>query len=1135
MERQQGGKDEEQNASSGPMPRQPEARGPDCPTLEEWGLFEAGALPEDRSLDLVEHASTCGACGSLLAGLRGGTEESDATLLLKSSTLEWKRDMLKQIAASQSADRRFRVRPVWIGVAAAIVAAVGGSVWWVNRVNSPEAAFHMLAQAYSQQRPFELRIPGAAHSPVRVQRGSALAAPVEMAEAEALIGRKLQASPDSAPWLRARARADLLQMRYGSAIENLRKAQETEPQNPDALGDLGIAYLQRAEAETRPQDAAQAVEFLSQAIDARPRDATLRFNRALAYEQIAAPKAAVEEWNQFLQLESSGEWAAEAREHLAHDEELLRKQAARAGHAPAEADLEPGAPEVFDLLAHWNSPGSSGSLENPELQRLASRFQTAFGDWWLADLIASLRHRPSSAALDGLVKAEVAGGKGDPATEFQQAQSSLPQFRKLENTAGVLRAQYELLYSFQRSSRAQECLRAGEALSSSLEHTRYPWLKSQALLERAGCANMAGDFESANRWTEEAIAGSRQHSLKAQLLRGIGIRAVALASMGNWPAAWELDQDGLRTFWSGEYPPARAYQFYYTMSSFAQDHDFPFLARSLAEDAVTQISLTGNVSTEAMARIRLAHLHLQARKSEVAKAEILHAAELFRQLPPSKEKSLYEADGDIGLALIEARGGDPGAALRRLDAIQDRLHGVANQNVSVSFFRTRAEVEHRSGNAQAYERDLRALAAVAAAGLQSLGNSQDRLTWLHELDHAYRGLVRASLDRKDTSTALDIWESYRALDARPSGGAPVAVDIDSLEKTPSLRPFVHTGELGGSLPRSTVLTFVPMDDGVAAWRTSRSGVTYRWIPLAAGALASLAADFTSACASPRSPERALQDRGKRLYDSLVAPLLPDAGLHEVLVIDADGPVAQIPFEALPLPDGSFLGDRTAVVESPGVFYYREEQPDWAREDASALVVGEPSLGTGWRDRLPALPDAREEAAQVGAMFPNHILLTGAAATADAVERGLQHASIFHFAGHALSSEEQAGLVLADAGDPEAGVSGLWNARTLRSARFPHCRLVVLSACATNPMGTWGVAEPGSLARALLSAGVTHVVASRWPVDSGATRALMSQFYARLKHGESPAGALAGARRAVRQVSATSHPYYWAAFSAFGNL
>jgi CHAT domain-containing protein len=70
-------------------------------------------------------------------------------------------------------------------------------------------------------------------------------------------------------------------------------------------------------------------------------------------------------------------------------------------------------------------------------------------------------------------------------------------------------------------------------------------------------------------------------------------------------------------------------------------------------------------------------------------------------------------------------------------------------------------------------------------------------------------------------------------------------------------------------------------------------------------------------------------------------------------------------------------------------------------------------------------------------------------------------------------------------------------------------------------------------RNLLWAGVARVVASRWNVDAETGVLLMDRFYDGLLSGSDVARSLQESARGLREKSATSHPYYWAAFQNFG--
>jgi CHAT domain-containing protein len=1107
----------------------PAARGPGCPSPGDWGLFEAGLMEENKAISMVQHASECDACGALLSDMKAEESAADFNLPLRSSTPVWKQEMALRLANSSrpAVVKRFPVQPWWIAVAAALLLVAGTSLWFWKRVNSPEEAFRLLARSYSAERPFDLRIPGSSPGPIRSERGWSRRETVELREAEALIERKLRDTPESGPWLQARARAEILESDYRAAIQDLLRAQEAASGDPGILGDLGIAYLQAGAAEDLPR----ALDAFGHAITARPADPVLRFNRAIAFHRMHMPKSAIEEWKAFLALENTGAWADEARSLLADDEELVRRQA-KAVHDTRSgvSEAEPGEPPVFEALARWTPPDhpTIRSLRTPELADLGKKFITQYGDWWLNDMMDAIEGQSDARDLISLELAEEGGRRGDPSSERTHAQESLRRFRATGNVAGVLRAEYELLYSFQRSSMPADCLRIGNTLSKSLALRKYPWLTAQAWLEQAACSRMTGDFASALNFASRAERLSMSEGLGSQYLRSISIHAAALAGQGRWLDAWESDLAGLNRFWHGSFPPARAYQFYYTMGTAAEQHGYFFTAAALQEEAVAQIALTGNRTVEAMARMRLANLDIQRRDLSSARAQTTEAIQLFNGLKEGPEKMLYLGDGEIGLARVESEDANPATAARHLESAHVHLVNVTNDDAAVRFFRTKAIISRQQGNVPDTEMALNALAHLANAGLRSLRSEDERQTWIHDLDDAYRGLTRLKLLRGDTDGALEIWESYRTAHAVP-GATHDGLSIGELER--SGLPF--TAERAGSLThrfsRSVALVYVQMDDGVAAWRLSGQGAAYHWIPGSRHTLERLAARYLRDCADPSSRKESILRQGRQIYDTLVAPVLDKAPDDvETIVFDADGPLALIPFEALQLPDGSSLGDRKSIVVTPGISEFREDVPVLSTVAGLALIVA-PSIPATALAHLTPLPDASREASEIASYFPVHSLIDDDRATVETLSRELPSAVVFHFAGHALTEAGQTGLVL----NGSDGI-GIWNSASLRNLDLHKCRLAVLSACATSTMDGWGVADPGNLARAFLSAGVSHVVASRWPVNSDVTRHLMAAFYESLRKGNPVARALRDARTNIRQTAATNHPYYWAAFSTFGN-
>ena len=122
--------------------------------------------------------------------------------------------------------------------------------------------------------------------------------------------------------------------------------------------------------------------------------------------------------------------------------------------------------------------------------------------------------------------------------------------------------------------------------------------------------------------------------------------------------------------------------------------------------------------------------------------------------------------------------------------------------------------------------------------------------------------------------------------------------------------------------------------------------------------------------------------------------------------------------------------------------------------------------------------------------------------------------------------------MLESGDLPANLPRLMDAAAVRRFRVQGLQLAVLSACSTAS-GSGGSSGFDSVTDALLRAGVPHVVASRWAVDSAQTRGFVQDFYHNALLGETISDAIRLASLKMLGKPGTSHPYYWSAFAAYG--
>ncbi len=340
--------------------------------------------------------------------------------------------------------------------------------------------------------------------------------------------------------------------------------------------------------------------------------------------------------------------------------------------------------------------------------------------------------------------------------------------------------------------------------------------------------------------------------------------------------------------------------------------------------------------------------------------------------------------------------------------------------------------------------------------------------------------------------------------------------------------------------------------------------------------------------------------GMVLREQLWLKLEPMLAGCERVMVSPDGILGAIPFEVIPDGEAGFLIERRAfsyVPDASTLIALAQRSSQTAGRPLRALVVGGvdyrtrsdapsdhsgataprgPTEGGFVRD-WQALDGTRVEAELVakllggtGAADDLIVLLTGEAATEEALKNQMERCQIVHVATHGFfqplelgsSSTELrgilgqerltsvrgnplmpgllSGLVCAGANEsPPAGRdNGLLTASEVSWLDLSGCDLAVLSACDT----ALGEVHPGegmaSLQRAFHVAGARTVIASLWKVEDDATAELMRDVYTRLAAGgATPSAALRSAQldllRRNRERDHDAHPETWGAFILSG--
>jgi CHAT domain-containing protein len=306
---------------------------------------------------------------------------------------------------------------------------------------------------------------------------------------------------------------------------------------------------------------------------------------------------------------------------------------------------------------------------------------------------------------------------------------------------------------------------------------------------------------------------------------------------------------------------------------------------------------------------------------------------------------------------------------------------------------------------------------------------------------------------------------------------------------------------------------------------------------------------------------AFRELSHALYRLLLLPASEELAGKNVLVIVPDGPLWNLPFQALLQDNNHYLLEDCAVSYAPSLTVLREmmrvrqkDQPTSPeRQTATLLAMADPVLGketlaratSQYRGDKPGpLPDARREALALKGLYGSDQseVFIGAAAGEDRFKADAGKFRVLHLATHGIFDDASPmySHILLSRGEPNSKEDGLLEAWEIMQMDL-KADLAVLSACETG-RGRISAGEGMiGLTWAFFVAGVPTTVVSQWKVESASTSKLMLAFHRSLKAGDPQANPAFAAAKALQRAELQllhspqyAHPFYWAGFVLVGN-
>jgi CHAT domain-containing protein len=747
------------------------------------------------------------------------------------------------------------------------------------------------------------------------------------------------------------------------------------------------------------------------------------------------------------------------------------------------------------------------------LFRLATALRQNHKDDWLTDFLTAPFSPVASRLLRSAVKANYSG---DPEKAFRDAELARGVFRAHGNAAGALRADLEQIYALRRQSKSDRCVKRALALQSNLRAHRYTWLAIQVGIEVSVCDGMSKHFDQAWLHAQSAVERATLAKYPSLLLRAEALLASWHTLEGRVERSWETNESGLGVFWQEAYTPERGFQFYSDLASAAEEAELWHVAGLLQREAISMLASTHRSDFQAIAQFRLATEMQMSGSLAEARESFERAASLFRRLPPGAATGFYKAYCELGLATIELRLGFLDTAIEHLSSSDVNGSRINNFAVQLPYEKTWAEIERRRLDSRGEEKHLENAVTIGSQGFRSLASEQQRWEWRREVGQAYRRLLEIRIDRiHDPEDSWVRWELYHAQES--SGAVSRGRQLTQVQAKRHLR---SQNRRAGNL-FSIIFSVLPHE--VIAWTVYQGKVSQHRLGATPDYLKNQVNSFFHLCSDPSSSLKKVKESGSRLYGLLMEPLGKEIDDQATVYIEADEFLGRIPWSALVAKDGRYMGETHTLILSPGPLHRHRSHEPITKMTAPVVAYPGAIQGSG-RAAFPSLPEAEGEINLISRLFPGTTTLRADDVTIARVRRELRRASLFHFAGHAITRQFGGELVVHG----QMGAD-FFSSSSLSNLDLGATRLVVLSACSTTGSDN---DDPHGLVRAFLSARANGVIATQWNISSSSTSLLMNHFYRSFSKTRDAATSLKKAGDDLRSQYRFAHPYYWAAFELF---
>lgn len=965
-------------------------------------------------------------------------------------------------------------------------------------------------------------------------------------------------------------RVYLAEKNFDEAIKQFEKAIKLNPNLAKLHNDLGAALMEKAKQkeEGKLELFAKANEEIEKSIELDKNLTAAYFNRALVIESLNLRHQAKEAWENYLKLDSSSQWADEAREHLQKletnkpisktKEEILKDffvakeanddekvwQIVSSNRELIEGKLIPQQLAFLFVDSKVNKDEATANKALDALEFVGRIEEKKSGDLFWKDLGNYYRNLDTAK----VTQIKLANEASTNAFEFMKKRDYINSLKSFEETTRLLlsvgnekQAKLNAIniinclsyVNLNPENSQKQKLEIIDDLLKFAQPRKYFLLQLYGFQILTSIQNENNQFSSAIKSGEKSYKFAERTNDSFYKQRILAMFATIHTRLGDKKKATDNIQKVFQIMNESDFILRQKWRnYYFAADLFFKFRDYGF-AKLLVNEEVKLAEQIGQFSELSTSQTHAGIIYAKTKDLTKAREFLTAGLENAKKLPEGKAQKSLVAFSILKIAELEQEMGNYQESAHLFEESKS-VYSTPYFELEIQKGRLKSFLGY--GDNAALEKQIPLTIKIAEENRQKILEEEQSRGFVHNENDIFDTAIEWEFNQKNFE------KSYNYLESASARSLLLSLEKSKTDKNNSNfnAPFQLT-EIQHHLPEQTqLLQYAVLDKKVLIWLVTRDKFIVKEVLISSDSLQKKVEDFVGLILNQKIElTNEFNELSKEVFNLLIQPIYNDLDKEKQLCLIPNKMLFLMPFSALTNTENKFLLEEFEILYSPSanIFLHctKNAQTKESQTLETFLGIGNPAFDKETYSELVDLNAAVEETQTIAQMYENSRVKLGKDATKEAFKEKLSEVEVLHFAGHYLvkpNLPEYSSLIFAkDENNPEQSI--LTNAE-LAQENLKMMKLVVLSACETGVETFLNGEGMIGLSRTFLALDTPLVVASYWKVDSNATADLMKEFHRNRRIERlTTTVALRNAQLEMLKDSKYRAPYYWSAFATFG--